>query len=106
QTFDALGRVSSKTDERGNTTTYTYEPGCDCTNRLTAVIDPLGRTTSTSYAYDLRGHLIETDFPDGTATHDTYDTLGRRVASADQTGATTHYGYDVEGELLSVTDPL
>ena len=95
QTFDALGRLATKTDERGNTTTYGYEPGCDCAERLTSVTDPLGRTTSmtydgmgrktsmtdanghqTSYAYDLRGHLIETDYADGTATHDTYDALG------------------------------
>ncbi len=125
QTYDGLGRLATKTDERGNTTTYGYEPGCDCSDRLTSVTDPLGRTTSmtydgmsrktsmtdanthqTSYAYDLRGHLIETDYPDGTATHDTYDDLGRRTASTDQTTATTHYGYDDEGQLTSVTDPL
>jgi YD repeat-containing protein len=125
QGYDPLGRLSSKTDERGNTTTYGYQPGCDCTERLTSVTDPLNRTTlmtydgmgrktsttdpaghTTFYGYDLRGHLIETDYADGTATHDTYDDLGRRTASTDQTNATTHYGYDAEGQLTSVSDPL
>ena len=125
QTFDDLGRLSTKTDERNNTVTYGYEPGCDCSDRLTSITDALGRTTSmtydgmsrktsmtdanshtTSYVYDLRGHLIETDYPDTTATHDTYDTLGRRTASKDQMGKVTQYGYDAEGQLTSVTDPL
>ena len=125
QTYDELGRLASKTDERTNTTTYGYEPGCDCAERLTSVIDPLGRTTSmtydgmgrktsmtdanqhqTSYVYDLRGHLIETDYADMTATHDTYDARGRRTASKDQTQQTTLFGYDDEGQLTSVTDPL
>ncbi len=125
QTFDEIGRLSSKTDERGHTTTYGYEAGCDCTDRLTTVTDPLNRTTTTAYdgmgrrtsvtdaaghtttyVYDLRGHQIETDYADGTATHDTYDVLGRRTDSTDQTGATTTYGYDAEGQLTSVTDPL
>ena len=125
QTYDARGRLQSKTDERGNTTTFAYQPGCDCNDRLTAVTDPLGRTTSTTYdrmgrktsvtdanghqtvyVYDLRGHLVETDYPDGTATHDTYDGLGRRRASAAQNGAKTLFEYDAEGQLASVTDPL
>jgi len=110
QTYDALGRLQSKTDERGNTTMYAYQAGCDCSDRLTTVTDPLGRTTSMTYdrmghktsttdanghktlfVYDLRGRLIETDYADGTATHDTYDVVGHRTASTDQTGATTHF---------------
>ena len=125
QSYDALGRLATKTDERSNTTTYGYEPGCDCADRMTSVTDPLERTTlmtydgmsrktsmkdanghTTSYVYDLRGHLIETDYPDTTAKHDTFDARGRRTASKDQMSKTTLYGYDDEGELTSVTDPL
>ena len=125
QTYDELGRLATKTDERTNTTTYGYEPGCGCAQRLTSVTDPLGRTTSmtydgmgrktsmtdanqhqTSYVYDLRGHLIETDYADTTTTHDTYDARGRRTATKDQTQQTTLFGYDDEGQLISVTDPL
>jgi RHS repeat-associated protein len=125
QSFDDLGRLSTKTDERGNTSTYGYQPGCGCSERLTSVTDPLNRTTSfsydgmgrktsmtdangrqTTYHYDLRGHLTETDYPDGTSTVDTYDGVGRRIASRDQMHDTTQYGYDAEGQLTSVTDPL
>jgi len=125
QSYDPLGRQASKTDERNHTTTYAYETGCDCSQRITSVTDPLGRTTAmtydgmgrktsttdanghrTAYVYDLRGHLTDTDYADGTSTHDTYDVLGRRTASTDQTGATTTYAYDAGGQLTSVVDPL
>jgi RHS repeat-associated protein len=125
QSFDALGRLATKTDERNNSVTYGYEPGCDCSDRVTRITDALGRTTSfgydgmsrktsmtdannhqTTYQYDLRGRLTETDYPDGTSTIDTYDALGRKIASKDQTGVTTQYGYDAEGQITSVTDPL
>jgi RHS repeat-associated protein len=125
QTYDDLGRLASFTDERGNTTTYEYEPGCGCTDRPTKITDPLNRATTmtydaagrktsvtdaagrtTSYVYDLRGHLVETDFPDSTTSLDTYDLLGRRIQNTDQNGATTAYGYDTEGQLTSVRDAL
>ena len=125
QSYDALGRLETKTDERNNTVTYGYEAGCDCSDRLTSIKDALNRTTSftydgmsrktsmtdannhpTIYKYDLRGHLTETDYVDGTSTIDTYDELGRRTASKDQMEKTTQYGYDAEGQLTSVTDPL
>jgi RHS repeat-associated protein len=125
QSYDELGRVASKVDERGNVTTFDYIQGCDCADRLATLTDPLGRTTSatydalgrrtsvtdaeghqTFYAYDLRNHLIDTTYMDGSLTHDTYDALERRVASTDQSGTTTLYGYDAEGQLLSVTDPI
>ena len=125
QSYDALGRLETKTDERNNTVTYGYESGCDCSDRLTSIKDALNHTTSftydgmsrktsmtdannhpTIYQYDLRGHLTETDYVNGTSTIDTYDELGRRTASKDQMEVTTHYGYDAEGQLTSVTDPL
>ena len=58
----------------------------------------------TDYAYDVRGHLSETIYPDGTHVHDAYDDRGRRTSTTDQTGATPRYGYDDEGQLTSVTD--
>ncbi len=36
RTYDPLGRLESATDERGNTTTYAYDPGCGCSDRVTA----------------------------------------------------------------------
>ena len=125
QDYDGLGRLASMTDERGNTTTYEYDSGCGCSDRVTKVTDPLGRATITTFdavgrrtsatdaaghrtdfTYDVRGHLTDTSYPDGTSQHDTYDSRGRLVASTDQMGAITAYGYDNQGQLTSVTDAL
>ena len=125
RTYDALNRLASVTDERGNTTTYEYDAGCGCSDRVTKVTDPLGHATvtaydangrrssvtdanghTTSFVYDVRGHVIETDYPDGTSTHEAYDPRGRRISMTDQMGETTLYGYDDQGQLTSVTDPL
>ena len=120
-----MNRLASVTDERGHTTTYEYDAGCGCSDRVTRVTDPLGHATVTAYdangrkssvtdanghttgfVYDVRGHVIETDYPDNTATHEAYDPRGRRISMTDQTGAITLYGYDDQGQLTSVTDPL
>ena len=133
RTYDALNRLKTVTDERGpgHTTTYDYDPGCGCSDRVTKVTDPLGHTTETiydangrrssvkdanghptSFVYDARGHLTDTHFPDGTSTHEEYDARGRRIsmtvgiAMSDPAGKTTFYGYDDQGQLTSVTDPL
>jgi len=125
RSYDALDRLKTLTDERNNTTSYEYQSGCGCSDRVTKVTDPLGhaRTTiydangrkssetdanghTTSFAYDVRGHVIQTTYPDGTSTQDAYDARGRRISTTDQTGATTLFGYDDQGQLTSVTDPL
>jgi RHS repeat-associated protein len=129
RTYDPIGRLASETDERNHTTTYGYQyvpvPGCDCSDLVTTVTDPLLRTTTTTndslgrkksvtdannhtttFEYDVRGHLTDTHYPDGTGTHDEYDPRGRRIWTRDQMSQTTHYGYDDQGQLTSVTDPL
>lgn len=63
-TFDAgLGAPLDRTDANGRTTQYRY----DEFGRLTAVIDPLGRTTTTSYdAWGVVGQQrVTTRAPDG-----------------------------------------
>jgi RHS repeat-associated protein len=124
-TYDALNRLASTKDERGHITTYQYQAGCGCSDRVTVVTDPLGHATTTtydangrrssvtdannhttSYVYDVRGHLRETHYHDGTVVVDTYDPRGRRVMTEDQTHEITTFGYDDQGQLTSVTDPL
>ena len=124
RTYDALNRLESVKDERDKTTTYAYDPGCGCSNRIAKVTDARGTTETTydgvgrktlvkdanlhttRFTYDPRGHLKETTFHDLTFTHEEYDSRGRRISMKDQTGATTFYGHDDEGQLTSVTDPL
>jgi RHS repeat-associated protein len=129
RSYDAVGRPQSMTDERAHTARYEYEPGCGCSERLTGVTDPLGRTTSmtydangrrtsitdaagnaTEYVYDSRGRLMDTVNADLTKQHNAYDARNHRISTTDPISATavatTTYGYDDEGQLTSVTDPL
>ena len=56
----ARDRLTSVTDPLGRTTRMTY----DGMSRKTSM-HRRGREHQTSYVYDLRGHLIETDYPTG-----------------------------------------
>jgi RHS repeat-associated protein len=124
-TYDALNRVTSKTDERNHMTRYEYDPGCGCRERLTKLIDPLGRATTygfdaagrlaserdanqqeTRFGYDVRNRLIQTTYADGTTTRQRYDGAGHKLTEVDQADRVTQFGYDDVGNLVSVTDAL
>jgi RHS repeat-associated protein/uncharacterized repeat protein (TIGR01451 family) len=124
-TYDELDRVISKTDERNHTTQYEYDQGCGCRERLTKIIDPLGRVTSysfdaagrrtseidanqreTRFDYDVRNRLIQTTYADGSTTKQTYDGAGRKLTEVDQAGRVTQFAYDDVGNLVKVTDGL
>lgn len=89
-------------------TQYRY----DLIGNLTAVIDPLNRTTS--YQYDARNRLIRhtSPDPDGTGpavasfTGYSYDAVGNLTTVGDALGQTTRYGYDALNRRVSVTDSL
>ncbi|MDF9817089.1 DUF6531 domain-containing protein [Streptomyces sp. SPB162] len=115
-------RTISTTDPLGNVTLQEW----DQQNRLlTAVTDPLGRTTR--LCYDAADNLTAVVYPNGTSvafTHNElnlpvriidegghlwlheYDDRGNRVASTDPVGARTEYTYDAAGGLTSLTDAL
>jgi RHS repeat-associated protein len=130
RSYDELGRLKSTTDENGHETKYEYQVGCDCSERLTKITDPLKRVTlmdydgaghkisatdpaghTTTYLYnDIRGRFTDTVYADQSVQHYEYDSRNRRLSVRDQIStthtATTQYGYDDEGQLTSVTDPL
>jgi RHS repeat-associated protein len=104
-------------------TTYEYETGCGCAERITKVTDALGHSTTTeydlvgrrssvtdasghttAYEYDVRGHLTKTTYADTTFELDGYDARGRHTSHTDQMSSVTGYSYDDEGQLTSVTD--
>lgn len=72
------GRLTSVTDVRGKTWTYTYDPG----GRLATIVDP-------------RQH---------TQVANVYDTTGRVGSQKDALGKTTTFAWDGQTQLASVTD--
>ena len=80
-----------------------HRPSTTPLGRQTATIDALGHRTT--FVYDVRGQLVETDFPDGTKTTTTYDAAGHRIASTDQAGRTTQFVYDALGRLVATIEP-
>ena len=97
-TYDAIGRIASKTDGEGNTTSYEY----DATSNLIGVTDALGNKTS--YKYNEIGKLIEETDANGNTTKYEYDTLGRTISRTLPLGQKESYEYDNNSNLISVID--
>ena len=77
--FDAAGNLLAETTPDG-TTAYTY----NAQNRLTRVVDPLGRTTV--YEYSSGGNLVRVIDPRGDGATFAYDPLGRVETFTDFAG--------------------
>jgi len=76
---------------------------------LTQAIDPLGRTTSFTYAanhVDLTAIAQTTASGSQTIARFTYNGAHRPLSYTDAAGQTTSYGYNAAGQLTSVTNPL
>jgi RHS repeat-associated protein len=116
-TYDALGRVLTKTDGAGRTTSYTY----DVVGQLKTVTDALGHVTTytydevgnkiaqtdangrtTTFAYDKMGRIIRRTLPGGQFETSTFTVDNQLATTTDMNGHTTTYNYDaVTGILLS-----
>ncbi len=70
-TFDAAGKLQTKTERGGFATAYTY----DGSGRLVAVSNGFGRTLS--FGYNSAGQLSTATTPDGRVIGYTYDASGR-----------------------------
>ena len=117
--YDAAGRQTATTDERGNRTQYFY----DAIGRLIRLVNPLGatetyaydalgnRTQQTnplgrtiSYAFDQAGNITRVTYADNSFVQYAYDAMGRAIRFVDELGRITQYGYDPEGNLAHVID--
>ena len=102
--YNSDGLLSSMTDARSVTTTYTYDAGHRLTGRSYS-----DSTPAVSFTYDTKG--TRTQMTDGLGTVDyTYDTMDRLTreqrALTGLTGTfTTGYAYDRKGNLTQVTYP-
>ena len=119
-TYDAVDRLLSSIDARGQLRAFAY----DLRNNITAVTDaranishmgydaldrPIARTNPKGeqwdFIYDLRDNVISATKPDGVELTSTYDGLSRltRIVGGD---IERTYGYDPQSNLLAANDNL
>ena len=97
-TYDALSRVDTVEDGKGQTASYSY----DALDRIVEIDYGDGQTVG--FDYDSDGNRVErVDSAHGTSTW-AYDVLNRRTAD-DLPSGSTDYGWDAASNLTSLTDP-
>lgn len=97
--YDALNNLTSATDPRGFTTSYTYDG-----TLLTSSTEALGNTTT--YSYTLEGFLESVTDARGNATSYSYDAYGQRTSMTNAELNSWTSEYDDLGRLTDGTDPL
>ena len=118
-TYDHKGRMVSKTDALGHTTSYEYLNGLltkttdangnttaytyDAHGNMASMTDALGNTTL--YHYNTKGNLLSMTFADGTTIRYTYDAMGRQTSMTDPLGNVIKYRYDALGNLTQTRLP-
>ena len=128
--YDGSERVTSQTNQIGNTTAFEYGPNVpdSLVTGQTLVTDPAGHKTldtyagglltsevrgygtavagTTAYTYDpvSLGVTTVTD-PNGHVTSYTYDLHGNRTSSTDALGYTTSYTYNALKQVVTTVDP-
>jgi len=98
-TYDAFNRMTSTTDELGQTTTYSY----DARGNKVSTIDAENRETV--YTYNNHNKLIKTTYPDGTIETKTYDAMDNMLSETNQEAETITYEYDDADRLIKTTYP-
>jgi YD repeat-containing protein len=98
-TYNNRNLLASQIDALGNTWSYTY----DAAGRLDTRTDP--KSQITDYGYNNRNDLTSIDYPTGTTDVSfQYDAVHNRTQMVDATGTTT-YTPDALNRLSSVTFP-
>ena len=104
QTWDDNSRVTSRTDDNGNSTLYDY----DALGRM--VMEVMADQTQHVYTYDVHGNRVTSLDANGSRVTSTYDTDDRLVANAVERGpgvlGTTaeSFAYDGLSRLVRATD--
>jgi RHS repeat-associated protein len=99
-------RISTRTDELGNTTTFGYDDtGSNVPLRPTTYTNALGHVTLR--AYDAAGALVRETDPVGSTSRWAYNLQGQLVSSIDPNGFERHWVYDAGSSWLTdATDAL
>ncbi|WP_370774249.1 DUF6531 domain-containing protein [Holdemania massiliensis] len=98
KTYDAMGHLTSVKDPLGHTTTYTYAKGLK-----TKMTDALGQETT--YTYDAMGRVLSETKAEKTRSW-TYDHEGNILTSTDTNGHTTTYVYNGNHQVIETKDAL
>ncbi|MBA4137238.1 MAG: hypothetical protein C0518_07985 [Opitutus sp.] len=100
--YDAVGSLTSRTDQVSTgiarTTTYAY----DARNRKRFEYGPLGRTTE--WQYDAASNIVKVINPDGTFATKTYNSMNQVATATDEMGYTVGYTYTNGGLVNVITD--
>jgi RHS repeat-associated protein len=98
RTYDAVGRLVTQTDPRGQKTSFAY----DVLNRLAAIGDAASGTTR--FAYDPNGNLLSLTDARGNPSSYRYNTMDRVDQRTDPLGRLETFHYDNNGNLDDYTD--
>lgn len=98
ESFDATGRLLSKTDRYGNALTFHY----DGSGNLSSVTDGAGRIVTLTHNSD--GTVSKATGPMGSITYG-YDANGNLTRVTDLDGGVWQFAYDASHQLTTMTDP-
>lgn len=117
--YDADNNLTSVTDGRGETVTYTWVDGLlvevespdggtvtythTADGQVETITDARGKTTTMDY--DSAGNIVSSLSPGGAESEFGYDASGRMTSATDPNGGVTEYAYDAADRLVSLTDP-
>ncbi|MDX2548935.1 DUF6531 domain-containing protein, partial [Streptomyces sp. WI04-05B] len=99
--YDRYLRPVEITDQRGNTTSMTY----DSAGRMLTRSSPSSLGYSESWTYDTAGNILSHTDGRGNKTSYTYNTSNRLTSGTDPLGGKTVYTYTTLGALETVTTP-
>jgi RHS repeat-associated protein len=100
-TYDAAGRVRTRTDTTGLTVTNDYNG----LNQVVRITYPDGRFESYTYSTCCPRLLDSVTDRGGRITLFIHDALKRLVQTVNPEGGITQFGYDANGNRTSLTDP-
>ena len=115
--YDADMHVTSTTDRKGTTVTYSYADGkvvemnCAELDKIVYEYDAYGRVVkatqngkSTQIQYNATGQITKITYPDGKSVSYTYNVSGELNSVTDSEGYVTQYSYDAYDRVSKVSD--
>jgi RHS repeat-associated protein len=100
--YDACGRITTRTVAAGTSQAATTRMAFDAAGRQTSITNARGKTTR--FFFDERGRRTRVMNAMKNATTFTYDDAGRKLSQTDAKGNITRWTYDSMGRVLTTTD--